>query len=191
MKYINLIPLGENFLVERTPEQEGTIVIPDAYKEHSQDVKVIRAGKGKPDSEYGWDFDGEVAPGDTIMISKYGGHDLSPYGGEGLLIVPANCVLGLLEHGLWPVGDQVLVELFDRKEKSEGGIFLPDSGKASENWGIVKRVGGAVDEDEIRRKDEVFIGSTQGTLYRENGKDYVVIRSKALHVIRKEEKDAA
>lgn len=75
---IKIKPLGDRVLVEALEETEvvkGGIVIPDSAKEKPQEAKVVALGTGKKDDD-GKDIPFEVAIGDIVLTSKYGGTDI-------------------------------------------------------------------------------------------------------------------
>ena len=97
---MKLKPLGDRLIVKPIDEEETTasgIVLPDTAKEKPQKGKVIAAGEGR------WDEDGEkripldVAVGDVVLYSKYGGTEVK-YSGEDYLILSARRLLPLLER---------------------------------------------------------------------------------------------
>ncbi len=74
MENINIKPLGDRVLVKQIEEKEqikGGIIIPDAAKEKSQEAIVVALGSGKTEDGKALEF--EVALGDKVLISKYGG----------------------------------------------------------------------------------------------------------------------
>ena len=86
---MKLKPLGDRLIVRAIEEEETTasgIVLPDTAKEKPQKGEVLAVGDGK------WDEDGEkripldVAEGDEVLYSKYGGTDII-VGGEDLLVL--------------------------------------------------------------------------------------------------------
>jgi chaperonin GroES len=86
---MKLKPLGDRVLVRPVEEEETTasgIVLPDTAKEKPQKGQVLAVGDGK------WDEDGEkripldVAEGDEVLYSKYGGTDIV-IEGEDLLVL--------------------------------------------------------------------------------------------------------
>jgi chaperonin GroES len=86
---MKLKPLGDRVIVKAIEEEETTasgIVLPDTAKEKPQRGKVIAAGDGK------WDEDGEkripldVAEGDEVLYSKYGGTEIV-VDGDDLLVL--------------------------------------------------------------------------------------------------------
>jgi chaperonin GroES len=92
---MKLKPLGDRLIVKPIEEEETTasgIVLPDTAKEKPQKGKVVAVGDGK------WDEDGEkripldVAEGDEVLYSKYGGNDIV-VDGEDLLVLKEADVL--------------------------------------------------------------------------------------------------
>ena len=92
---MKLKPLGDRLIVKALEEEETTssgIVLPDTAKEKPQKGKVLAVGDGK------WDEDGEkripldVAEGDEVLYSKYGGTEITVEG-EDLLVLRESDVL--------------------------------------------------------------------------------------------------
>ena len=92
---MKLKPLGDRLIVKPIDEEETTasgIVLPDTAKEKQQKGKVVAVGDGR------WDEDGDkrvpldVAEGDEVLYSKYGGTEITVEG-EDLLILNARDVL--------------------------------------------------------------------------------------------------
>ena len=95
---LKIQPLGDRILVEPIEEQEekkGGIIIPDSAKEKPQESKVVALGTGKTDDD-GKKVPFEVKKGDKVLVSKYGGTEIT-VGGEDLLILNARDVLGILK----------------------------------------------------------------------------------------------
>jgi chaperonin GroES len=91
-------PLGERVLVQRIEEDEqvrGGIIIPDSAKEKSQEAKVIALGTGKKD-ESGKAVAFEVAVGDRVLISQYGGTPVK-VDGEEFILIEQDSILGILK----------------------------------------------------------------------------------------------
>jgi len=95
---MKLKPLGDRLIVKPVEEEETTasgIVLPDTAKEKPQKGKVIAVGDGR------WDEDGEkripldVAEGDEVLYSKYGGTEVTVEGDE-LLVLRESDVLAKL-----------------------------------------------------------------------------------------------
>jgi chaperonin GroES len=95
---MSLRPLQDRILVERVEEKEqtkGGIIIPDTAKEKPIEGKVIAAGKGRV-AEDGSRLPMEVAVGDRVLFSKYGGTEVKIDGNE-YLIMRQDDVLGVVE----------------------------------------------------------------------------------------------
>jgi chaperonin GroES len=97
--YMKLKPLGDRLIVKAVEEDETTasgILLPDTAKEKPQKGTVIAVGEGK------WDDEGEkripldVAEGDEVLYSKYGGTEIKVEG-EDLLVLRESDVLAKLE----------------------------------------------------------------------------------------------
>ena len=92
---MNLKPLGDRLIVQAIEEEETTasgIVLPETAKEKPQKGTVIAVGDGA------WDEDGEkripldVAEGDEVLYSKYGGTEIK-VDGDDLLVLRESDVL--------------------------------------------------------------------------------------------------
>jgi chaperonin GroES len=92
---MNLKPLGDRVIVKAIEEEETTasgIVLPDTAKEKPQKGTVVAVGEGA------WDEDGEkripldVAEGDEVLYSKYGGTEIK-VDGDDLLVLRESDVL--------------------------------------------------------------------------------------------------
>jgi chaperonin GroES len=85
---MNLQPLGDRLIVEVLEEEQTTasgIVLPDTAKEKPQRGTVLAVGPGgKNDS--GDVVPLEVAEGDTVIFSKYGGTEVKVDGNEVLIL---------------------------------------------------------------------------------------------------------
>jgi chaperonin GroES len=76
---MNLKPLGDRLIVEPLEEEQTTaagIVLPDTALEKPQRGTVIAAGPGARSSETGEVIPMDVAEGDIVVFSKYGGTDI-------------------------------------------------------------------------------------------------------------------
>ncbi|MCW2997748.1 MAG: chaperonin Cpn10 [Solirubrobacterales bacterium] len=97
---MKLKPLGDRLIVKAIDEEQTTasgLVLPDTAKEKPQKGKVLAAGDGR------WDEDGEkripldVAAGDTVLYSKYGGTEIK-VDGEDLLVLRESDVLAKIDE---------------------------------------------------------------------------------------------
>ena len=86
--------------VVRPSESEETtasgLVIPDTAKEKPQQGEVLAVGPGKRSETTGEIIPVDVAVGDTVVYSKYGGTEIQS-GGEDLLILNARDVLAIVK----------------------------------------------------------------------------------------------
>jgi chaperonin GroES len=92
---MKLKPLGDRLIVKAVEEDETTasgIVLPDTAKEKPQRGKVLAVGEGKVSEESGKRIPVEVAEGDEVLYSKYGGTDIV-IDGEDLLVLRESDVL--------------------------------------------------------------------------------------------------
>jgi chaperonin GroES len=92
---MKLQPL-EDRIVVRTGEPEETtvsgLVIPDTAKEKPQQGEVLAVGPGRRAEQSGELIPLDIAVGDTVVYSKYGGTEIS-IDGEELLILSSRDVL--------------------------------------------------------------------------------------------------
>jgi chaperonin GroES len=86
---MNLQPLGDRLIVEPLEEEQttvGGIVLPDTALEKPQRGTVIAAGPGAKNTESGELIPLDVAVGDTVVFSKYGGTDIRVDGSDYLIL---------------------------------------------------------------------------------------------------------
>ena len=96
---MNLQPLGDRLIVEVLEEEELTvsgIVLPDTAKEKPQRGRVLAVGPGARDED-GKYIEMDVAAGDEIIFSKYGGSEIK-LGTEDYLILRESDVLAKVVH---------------------------------------------------------------------------------------------
>jgi chaperonin GroES len=92
---MDLQPLGDRLIVEPLEEEETTssgIVLPDTAKEKPQRGRVLAVGPGARSTDTGEIVPMEVAVGDEIIYSKYGGTDIK-VGPDEVLILRESDVL--------------------------------------------------------------------------------------------------
>ena len=90
-------PLEDRILVQPLEAETTTsfgLVIPDTAKEKPQEGKVIATGPGRIDDN-GKRVPLDVAEGDKVIFSKYGGTEVK-YAGEEYLILSARDVLAVV-----------------------------------------------------------------------------------------------
>jgi chaperonin GroES len=96
---INLKPLGDRLIVRAIEEEETTasgIVLPDTAKEKPQKGKVLAVGDGKINEDTGKRTPLDVAVGDEVLYSKYGGTEIKVEGEE-LLVLRESDVLAKVQ----------------------------------------------------------------------------------------------
>ena len=101
---MNLQPLGDRLIVEVLEEEEQTvsgIVLPDTAKEKPQRGRVLAAGPGARNDK-GDRIPMDVAEGDEVIFSKYGGTEIK-LGTDEVLILRESDVLAKV------VGDRAAV----------------------------------------------------------------------------------
>ena len=95
---VSIKPLEDRILVQPLDAEKTTasgLVIPDTAKEKPQEGKVLAVGPGR------WDEAGknriplDVAEGDTVVYSKYGGTEIS-YNGQDYLVLSSRDVLAVV-----------------------------------------------------------------------------------------------
>ena len=96
---VSIKPLEDRIVVQ-TLEAETTtasgLVIPDTAKEKPQEGKVVAVGPGRIDDN-GNRVPFDVAVGDVVIYSKYGGTEVK-YSGEEYLILSARDILAIVER---------------------------------------------------------------------------------------------
>jgi len=91
-------PLEDRILVQPLEAETTTasgLVIPETAKEKPQEGKVLAIGPGRVDDK-GVRVPIDVAVGDIVIYSKYGGTEIK-YGGDELLLLNARDVLAVVE----------------------------------------------------------------------------------------------
>lgn len=94
---ISIKPLEDRIVVQTAEAEQTTasgLVIPDTAKEKPQEGKVVAVGPGCVDDS-GNRVPVDVAEGDVVIYSKYGGTEVS-YAGEDYLILSARDVLAVV-----------------------------------------------------------------------------------------------
>ncbi len=98
MAKIKIQPLGDRVLVKQVEEKEqvrGGIIIPDAAKEKSQEAEVVAIGSGKLTND-GKRQAFEVKVGDKVLISKYGGTEVT-LGDEKYMLMREEDIIAILK----------------------------------------------------------------------------------------------
>jgi chaperonin GroES len=94
---VNIKPLEDKLVVQASEAETTTasgIVIPDTAKEKPQEGKVLAVGPGRV-NDNGNRIPLDVAVGDVVIFSKYGGTEIK-YNGEDYLILSSRDVLAVV-----------------------------------------------------------------------------------------------
>ncbi len=94
---VNIKPLEDRIVVQTLEAEQTTasgLVIPDTAKEKPQEGEVVAIGPGRVDDN-GQRIPLDVAVGDTVIYSKYGGTEVK-YAGEEFLILSARDILAVV-----------------------------------------------------------------------------------------------
>jgi len=91
-----------------------------------------------------------------------------------------------------PLGDRVVVQPKPAEEKTESGLYIPDSAQEKPQKGTVRAIGEGRVEDGTRIKmtveegDEVLYGKYAGTEVTLDGEEYLIMRESDIFGIVKE-----
>ena len=91
-------PLNDRILVKRLEGEEktaGGIIIPDSAKEKPAEGEIVAVGPGKVNENAGR-VAMDVAVGDRVLFSKYGGTGVK-LDGEDFLIMREDDILGVIQ----------------------------------------------------------------------------------------------
>ena len=98
---MNLQPLEDRIVVRTSDAEETTasgLVIPDTAKEKPQQGEVLAVGPGRRAENSGELIPLDIAAGDIVVYSKYGGTEIT-IDGEDLLILTSRDVLAKVGGG--------------------------------------------------------------------------------------------
>lgn len=83
---------------------------------------------------------------------------------------------------LRPLNDRILVKRVEEKEKTKGGIIIPDSAKEKPAEGVIIAVGkGAVGPEgkriplEVKKGDRILFGKYGGQEIKVEGEEYMIM----------------
>lgn len=94
---VSIKPLEDRVVIQTVEAEQTTsfgLVLPDTAKEKPQEGKVVAVGPGRIDDN-GKRVPVDVAEGDLVIYSKYGGTEVN-YAGEDYLILSARDVLAVV-----------------------------------------------------------------------------------------------
>ena len=121
---MDLQPLGDRLIVEALEEEETTssgIVLPDTAKEKPQRGRVLAVGPGMR-NDTGEIVPMEVAVGDEVIYSKYGGTEIK-LGADDVLILRESDVLAKVAK----------VEV-EQEEAARGRVRLGSHNEGGTQW---------------------------------------------------------
>ncbi|MGC5615706.1 co-chaperone GroES [Georgenia sp. Z1491] len=96
---VSIKPLEDRVVVQTLEAEQTTasgLVIPDTAKEKPQEGTVVAVGPGRVDDN-GNRVPLDVAVGDVVLYSKYGGTEVK-YSGEDYLVLAARDLLAVVER---------------------------------------------------------------------------------------------
>jgi chaperonin GroES len=99
---MDLQPLGDRLIVEALEEEEQTasgIVLPDTARERPQRGRVLAVGPGERSERTGEVVPMDVAVGDEVIFSKYGGTEIKIEGDEVLILRQADVLAKVITTG--------------------------------------------------------------------------------------------
>jgi len=99
---MDLQPLGDRLIVEPLEEEQttvGGIVLPDTALEKPQRGTVIAAGPGAKNTENGQIIPLDVAVGDVVVFSKYGGTEIRVEGSDYLILRESDVLAKVAKAG--------------------------------------------------------------------------------------------
>ncbi|WP_105567045.1 co-chaperone GroES [Microbacterium halophytorum] len=96
---VSIKPLEDRIVIQQVEAEQTTasgLVIPDTAKEKPQEGKVVAVGPGRVDDN-GNRVPVDVAVGETVLYSKYGGTEVK-FGADEYLVLSARDVLAVVER---------------------------------------------------------------------------------------------
>ena len=98
---MKLQPLADRLIVEALEEEESTesgIVLPDTAKEKPQRGRVLAVGPGARNQDTGEYIQVDVAEGDEVIFSKYGGTEIKLGSDEVLILRESDLLAKVIPH---------------------------------------------------------------------------------------------
>jgi len=164
-------PINGRILVKPLEAKEktsGGIYLPDTAKERLHEGKVIAEAEDATD---------EVAVGDQVIYKEYGGTEVK-LDREDYILLTEDDLLAKHEGGdstkLKPINGRVLLKPSEVKEKTSGGIYIPDTAKEKLHEGEVIAVAKDATE-EIALGVHVIYKEYGGTEVKLNREDYILL----------------
>jgi chaperonin GroES len=89
-----------------------------------------------------------------------------------------------------PLADRIMVKVLEAKEKTKGGIYLPDTAKEKPQEAEVISVGkgkvsdeGKVIPPEVKAGDKILFGKYSGTEITMDGVEYLILKEEDILAI--------
>lgn len=95
---VSIKPLEDRIVIRQVEAEQTTasgLVIPDTAKEKPQEGRVVATGPGRFDNDGAKRVPMDVAEGDVVVFSKYGGTELK-YDGKEYLLLNARDILAVV-----------------------------------------------------------------------------------------------
>ncbi|QDO87939.1 co-chaperone GroES [Ornithinimicrobium ciconiae] len=95
---VSIKPLEDRIVIKALEAEQTTasgLVIPDTAKEKPQEGEVLAVGPGRFNDNGGERIPLDIAVGDRVIYSKYGGTEIK-HGGQEYLILSARDVLAVV-----------------------------------------------------------------------------------------------
>ena len=121
---VNIKPLEDRIVVKPLEAEQTTasgLVIPDTAKEKPQEGEVQAIGPGRIDDN-GNRVPLDVAVGDKVIYSKYGGTEVK-YGGDEYLILSARDVLAVVSRFTGSCAPAALLRVRGRTTRPHPPVF--------------------------------------------------------------------
>src|SRR5213592_3594683 len=99
---MNVQPLSDRLIVEVLEEEEQTvsgIVLPDTAREKPQRGRVLAVGPGERSEHTGEPIPMDVAVGDEVIFSKYGGTEVKVEFDEVLILRQSDVLAKVISSG--------------------------------------------------------------------------------------------
>ena len=78
-----------------------------------------------------------------------------------------------------PIADRVVIKVEELQEKTKSGIFIPQAAQEKTQIGSVVEVGDSKDIS-VKVGDTVMYNKYAGTSYKDDGKDYLILKNEDL-----------
>jgi chaperonin GroES len=180
-------PLRDNLVIRRDASLDklGKLHLPEQAKRQPFRGTVIAAGEGKPRE------DGKLMPmvvhvGDVVWFGNYGPTRIKLPRDDGtledLLVCPAEDVLAVGEGAEGIRGDRLLLKPIKPGDKTDKGLFVPESTRCKTLRGIVRGIGmgrrlpgGFFEPIDMREGSEVLYAPDCGTIVTIGDEELLIV----------------